>query len=185
MFSPPPLPSFSNPFAELLSASGGKIALTPESTSGLSEFAFLLNPTQFSIDRAVSWDDSKAMKEPYGILSFTGGSSDTLNFTTMIDATENGSKPVLPAVRQLYAMTDTSVKEANYNRPPIIKLVWKDVKFVGVITSLKFDFTMFSEDGDPLRANVTISMMGRSFNDDASADSFFAPFNKGSKTFKP
>ena len=48
------------------------------------------------------------------------------------------------------------------------------LSFVGVITQIKVDFTMFSEAGKPLRRDVSITMMGRSFSEDAAPDSFFA-----------
>lgn len=172
----PDLPGFANPFAGT-PAEMAKIKLEVE---GAGEFKFQYNPSQFSMDRAVSWEDSRAMKEPYGILNFTGGSSDTLSFTAMIDYSEGGllaSGSVLADVKKLYGFTKTTVEEANklYKRPPIVKLVWKDLSFVGVMTALKVDFVMFAEDGTPLRANVTITMMGRSFESTATASSFYAP----------
>lgn len=175
MFAPPPLPSFSNPFADAEESEVTRINIVPEDGS---PFDFKYNPTQFSLDRGVSWEDAKAMKEPYGVLNFTGGSSDTISFTAMLDTSEDDSETtgVLKQVKDLYEYTKLKVKDKNYNRPPILTLTWhSELKFVGVITQLKVDFTMFAEDGTPLRADVTITMMGRTFAESDSADDFFAP----------
>lgn len=175
-FKPPSLPGFMDPPSMSLPSSSGKMELEDEN-GGVIQFSY--NPTQFSLDRAVSWEDTRAMKEPYGILNFTGGSSDTINFTTMIDNSEDGADEygaVLDQVQALYELTNVQIVEANYARPPTVKLTWGDFSFVGVITAIKVDFTMFADDGEPLRADVTVTMMGRSFNDDSSAATFFAPF---------
>ncbi|HMV65215.1 MAG TPA: hypothetical protein PKA64_00095 [Myxococcota bacterium] len=175
-FKPPALPGFMDPPSMSLPSSSGKMELEDEN-GGVIQFSY--NPTQFSLDRSVSWEDTRAMKEPYGILNFTGGSSDTINFTTMIDNSEDGADEygaVLDQVQALYELTNVQIVEANYARPPTVKLTWGDFAFVGVITAIKVDFTMFAEDGEPLRADVTVTMMGRSFNDDSSATTFFAPF---------
>lgn len=168
-----PLPTFSNP----MDAAGGdevkKFKLDDE-TGGTFEFQF--NPTSFSLDRSVSWDDAKAMKEPYGILNFTGGQSDTVDFQTLFDGTETEVK-VLDEVKKLYALTKTSVEENNYKRPPIVKLTWTDLTFVGVIASIKVDFTMFTAEGVPVRADVTVSMTGRAFSTKDGESDFFAPFS--------
>lgn len=175
-FKPPSLPGFQST-ALAAPSSLKKLSLTAEGgTPGAITFQY--NPTQFSLDRAVSWEDTRAMKEPYGILGFTGGSSDTLNFTAMVDKSEVAGS-ILDEVDDLYALTRVSIKDkkAQYARPPIVSLLWGSVKFVGVVTALKVDFTMFSEEGDPLRANVTITMLGRSFSSDADPAKFFAPFS--------
>jgi|JI102314A2RNA_FD_contig_31_2850633_length_667_multi_3_in_0_out_0_1 hypothetical protein len=173
MFSPPPLPTFSNPFADAAGGAATKLILTPESGSA---FTFKFNPSQFSLDRAVSWEDTKPMKEQYGILNFTGGSSDTLTFASMLDATED-SGGVLPDVEKLYAFTKASVTDGAYKRPPVMLLEWSKLKFSGVISAVKVDFTMFAPDGTPLRCDVTITMMGRSFQNQTAKDKFFAAFS--------
>lgn len=178
MFAPPPLPSFSNPFADADELEISRISLTPEAGSA---FEFPYNPTKFSLDRKVSWEDSKAMKEPYGILNFTGGSSDTVTFTTLLDVTEkdDDTATIHDDVVKLYKLTETSEKDNNYKRPPILTMAWGDkFKFVGVITALKVDYTMFSADGRPLRADVTLTLMGRTFATSATPATFFAPVTK-------
>jgi hypothetical protein len=173
MFSPPPLPTFSNPFADAAGGAATKLILTPEEGKA---FTFKFNPSQFSLDRSVSWEDTKPMKESYGILNFTGGASDSVSFTTMLDATE-ASDGVLADVEQLYAFTKASITDGDYKRPPIMLLEWSKVKFSGVISAVKVDFTMFAPDGTPLRCDVTITMMGRSFVNQTAKDKIFAAFS--------
>jgi len=172
MFSLPSLPSFSNPLADAIGGDGTKLKLKPESGS---DFTFPYNPTQFSLDRGVQWDDSKPMKQDYGILNFTGGNSDTISFSAMLDTTEETGKDIMSDVKKLYAFTEASVSDGTYNRPPIVVLTWGDIEFSGVITSIKVDFTLFSDKGKPLRADVSVSMMGR-WGHNQKKDKFFAAF---------
>lgn len=176
MFSPPPLPTFSNPFADAAGGASTKLILTPESGGSAEKFTFPFNPTQFSMDRSVAWEESKPMKEQYGILNFTGGASDTLSFAAMLDATEKEGG-VMGDVKKLYAFTEAKVADGIYKRPPIVLLEWAAVNFSGVVTALKVDFTMFDDKGVPLRADISITMQGRAFQNQTAKDKFFAAFS--------
>ncbi len=173
MFSMPPLPSFSNPMAAAGDASIKKLKL--KATEAGVDYEFAYNPTSFSLDRSVSWDDAQAMKEQYGILNFTGGQSDNVSFTTMLDCSETGGS-IMADVQKLYKLTEVKVSENNYKRPAITSLTWGDFKFVGVVTNLKIDFSMFDEKGNAVRADVSITLLGRSFSDKTAKADFFAPF---------
>jgi len=170
-----PVPSFANPFASLKD-DVVRFSLKAESGATPSEFKFSYNPSSFSLDRSVSWDDAKALKEPYGVLHFTGGSSDTLDFQTLFDCSEEKDKSILDTVEDLYKLTKVQIAcSDSTKRPPIVTLLWNKLSFVGVITSVKVDFTMFNEKGDPVRADVNVSMQGRCFSTDSTKDKFFAP----------
>jgi hypothetical protein len=163
MFSMPPLPSFSNPLAALAGGSTeGMIVMS--SDEGKAKVAFTHNPTSFSINRNVSWEDTKLLKTPFGVPQFTGGTSDTLNFQVMVDTSETANATVLPIIDTLYTLTLPKVKDDKYSRPPLVKVEWgksRKVEFVGVITSVKVDFTLFSDAGDAVRATVAITMLGQ------------------------
>jgi hypothetical protein len=170
-----PVPSFANPFASLKD-DVVRFHLEAESGAKPAKFEFQYNPSSFSLDRSVSWDDAKTLKEPYGVLHFTGGSSDTLSFTTLFDCSEIKDETILATIEELYQLTLVQIKcSDSTKRPPIVTLLWNELSFVGVITSMKVDFTMFNEKGDPVRANVDVAMSGRCFTTDNTKDKFFAP----------
>jgi nucleoid-associated protein YgaU len=55
--------------------------------------------------------------------------------------------------------------DENLGQPPVIEISWgepgpkeSDFPFQGVISSLNQSFTLFSSEGTPLRANLTVSL---------------------------
>lgn len=185
MISIPKIPGFSSPSSAAAGGAAGaaagagvKMSLEAVEGSPKTKISFVYNPSSFSLDRAVTWDDAKSLKLQYGILSFTGGGSDTLAFEVMIDRTEE-SKDILKDVKDIYGLTKNTVEDKNkFYRPPLCKLTWKDFTFGGVVVSVKFDFLLFDEEGKPKRANVSISMQGRAFLSSVTVDKFFAPMPK-------
>lgn len=170
-----PVPSFSNPFASQ-EDDVVRFYFEVEPPGSPSEIVFQYNPTSFSLDRQMSWEDAKAIKQPYGVLNFTGGSSDTLTFQTLFDCSEEKDGSILPTIDDLYQLTMVQIDENSISkRPPIVTLHWNELTFVGVIKSLKVDFTMFNDKGDPQRADITVTMQGRSFLTDNKKATFFAP----------
>lgn len=165
------VPSFDTPSFDGGGDAVVRCSLDPENGKKMD---FRFNPASLSLDRKVSWSDQQAIKQPYGLLQFTGGTSDTLSMSVMLDGTEAGES-VLEDVQALYAMTLPEIKEAEFHRPASVVFTWKQMKFVGVIDSIKFDFIMFDENGHPVRANVDLTLMGRAFPSSTSAKDFFAP----------
>jgi hypothetical protein len=151
-----------------------EISAETGSVPGKIEFPF--NPKTFSLDRKVKWDDAKVMRQAYGVLHFTGGDSDSLSFSTIFDNSEEEDCSVLDDVEKLYKLTKPQIKtEDGGQRPPIIKLTWDKFSFVGVIDGVKIDFTLFSEKGEPARAEVTVQMTGRAFSKKDDAKHFLSP----------
>ena len=48
--------------------------------------------------------------------------------------------------------------ERELHAPPILKFIWRDEIFCGVLESLSVTYTMFHLDGTPLRAKLNLSL---------------------------
>jgi len=46
------------------------------------------------------------------------------------------------------------------HEPPIVRVVWGSLGFFGRIENMKFEYTLFTPNGEPLRAKVTMSFTG-------------------------
>lgn len=159
-----------------------KLTIKPLPPSKLPEITVQFNPTAYSITKPVTWSPQSStgtsastasttqsatqinLNAP--VLQFGGGGSRTLALELFFDVTEpvtDEGKPV-DDVRQL---TNKIVKltriERDTNQPPICTVSWgnpldpPEFPFIGVVTNLVQNFTLFKSDGKPLRARLTVT----------------------------
>lgn len=82
---------------------------------------------------------------------------------------------------RLYALT-MPIKATDGNaggtmRPPVVLFHYGDFTFHGVVTSYSANMTLFGKDGSPRRAEVGLSLQGRSFQPGAWEEMFDAAFS--------
>jgi len=65
-----------------------KASITCEEVSALSLGEVAFNPDTLTITRIVTWETSGYSGSPWGALSYSSGSADTLTFTLLLDQTE-------------------------------------------------------------------------------------------------
>lgn len=158
-----------------------KIEITPLDKRGnklaLRKFKVLFNPESYSISKSVSWgipasannasssaDEQNNRKLNAPTLDFAGGGSRTLSLNLFYDVTEPVKGKRIKDVRKL---TNKLVNLTRIDRmlgyPPVVRVAWghapsgSDFPFTGVITSLTQNFTLFSNDGKPLRADLNVT----------------------------
>jgi len=156
-----------------------KLKIKPLPPSKLPEITVQFNPTAYSITKPVTWSSqvsastSTATKGEQStvqrnlnapVLQFGGGGSRTLVLELFFDVTEPVEGKPVDDVRQL---TNKIVKltriERDTNQPPICTVSWgnpldpPEFPFIGVVTNLVQNFTLFKSDGKPLRARLTVT----------------------------
>jgi nucleoid-associated protein YgaU len=142
-----------------------QIETNPAAEGGPIEVLF--NPTSYSISKSVTWEPQnqgrrkrtqRAVNAP--TLNFGGGGSRQLTLDLFFDVTEN------PGVEDVRLETDKIVALTRINRdkgrPPTCKVSWgsratKDFPFVGVVSNLEQEFTLFRGDGTPVRAVLSVT----------------------------
>lgn len=148
-------------------------------SKGAPPLKCLFNPNTYTFDKKNNWTTDQKAGANTPQTTFGGGSPATLAmellFDTYADA-KPGAKP--EDVRTKYTdklwklmLVDPKLKDkkSKKGRPPRVKFVWgKTWSFEGVITSLNQKFTLFLEDGIPVRATVTVSFQ-QSKDEDALA----------------
>ena len=147
-----------------------KIAFTPLDKSGaiqnVKKVEALFNPKSYSISKSVSWDEERSKNHNAPMLEFGGGGSRLLSLELFYDVTEpvNGKKEndVRKLTDKLVAMTRI---KRDLGEPPKIVVSWGDnsgsnfdFPFTGVVTNLRQNFTLFSSDGKPLRATLSLTI---------------------------
>jgi LysM repeat protein len=149
-----------------------KLRITPRSPSKLAEITVLFNPESYSISKSITWSSpttstsgkvatDRQLNAPP--LAFGGGGSRQLTLELFFDVTQN------PRVTDVRQETDKVVAltriERDQGQPPVCQVSWgqapthSDFPFLGVVSSLTQNFTLFKSNGKPLRATLTIAFL--------------------------
>lgn len=127
------------------------------------------NPKELSFTKAVNWSDMGTVGTDYPSISFEKGNAIDLSVELFFDYYEEQNKDVREEVRKIVQLCQIhDCKEGNGDtakRPPKVELLWGDgdalgigKKFQGVMTSAQTKYTMFTSDGIPCRASVTVTI---------------------------
>ena len=126
------------------------------------------NPKEYTFQKTNNWEEKKTSGGNVPQLSFGGGKPATLQmelyFDTYADAT-GGATP--KDVRKEYTdklwklmMVEPKTRDPKSKkaRPPRVRFQWgKAWSFNAVITSISQKFTLFAQDGTPVRATCNVS----------------------------
>lgn len=123
----------------------------------------LFNPTEYSVTKANSWQPKNVVGRNVPKVSFTGGGQRTMSVELFFDAYEQEGGDVARYVNKLWTLTmiDESRKNARTqrSRPPMVLFEWgRYWQFRAVITNLQVRYTLFKQDGSPVRAVATLTL---------------------------
>jgi hypothetical protein len=133
------------------------------------------NPKELQIDKNIPWQkNSQPNKSPdAGIqLEFTGAEGRSMSLELLFDGYESGDgkipatgKTVLETVNELNRLAsprEPGSNDENKRRPHHCVVVWGKTiakkSFHCVIEQLSVKYTMFSNEGEPLRATCTVKL---------------------------
>ena len=145
--------------------------------SEIGEIEVLFNPNSYSISKSVAWnaptgENTSGEREQRTQhnrnappLSFGGGGNRVLTLNLFFDVTEDTLvRDVRQITNKIVSLTKIVGDEDN-DMPPVCEISWggdgpegSDFPFKGVITSLSQEFTLFDNEGKPLRANLTLAV---------------------------
>lgn len=114
----------------------------------------LFNPKEYTVSKTVPWSPHAAAGLDAPEMQFTTGQGETLKLELFFDTYESGgsAKTHTDALHKM-ALIDTSL-----HRPPMVMVTWGSLNFKGVVESLSHRYTMFLEDGTPVRATCTLGL---------------------------
>ena len=122
-----------------------------------STIVAMFNPSKLTVSRSVNWPDQNAAKRDSPEIQFTGGIPATLSVDLLFD-TYDTPEERKQSVRKKYTdklMRLTTVEShGKDHRPPVCRLSWgaQSVFFQGVLQQIETQFTLFVENGMPVRA---------------------------------
>jgi nucleoid-associated protein YgaU len=117
------------------------------------------NPNRLTLGRSVQWQSEKVAKRDCPETQYTGSEPSTRGveiFFDTYDDPEKKKKSVREYTDKLHLLT-TVKAHGDKHRPPVCRLMWgsMSVFFQGVLQQLQNQFTLFMEDGTPVRATAT------------------------------
>jgi nucleoid-associated protein YgaU len=131
-----------------------KAVITNLDTS--SEFQVQFNPTEYSFTKTNNWDKVIVPQSNVPMAAFKGGEPTELKVQFLIDTYE-AKKSAKDEVAKFVALTTIDEFNGEAPRPPKCRFSWGTGWLVGVVTSLSVRYTLFSEDGTPVRATVDVN----------------------------
>lgn len=121
-----------------------------------SAFSALFNPDKLMFNKSVNWQKQGAAQRDVPELQFTNAEPRTLNLDLLFDTYDTPDvkkTDVREYTKKLFHLT-TVENHGDKHRPPVCRLAWGAVGvfFQGVLERLEQQFTLFMEDGTPVRS---------------------------------
>jgi nucleoid-associated protein YgaU len=119
----------------------------------------MFNPNKLSVSRSAQWQNQQVAKRDNPELQYTGAEPSTLSIELFFDTYDSPNKTkesVRTYTNKLHELT-TVRQHGDKHRPPVCRLAWgtMSIFFQGVLQQLQNQFTLFMEDGTPVRATST------------------------------
>lgn len=143
---------FLNPFGQDLVKAHLEI-VSPEVEDPVIPFRF--NPTEYQVQKGNNFAEIPIPGLESPPIQFIRGASEKLTAELILDTSDT-----LDDVREMYVdkLRDLMRLSQELHAPPIVNFVWDTEVFTGVVESLTITFTLFTSDGVPLRAKVSLAL---------------------------
>jgi len=129
------------------------------------EITALFNPNQITIQKTTNWREAAAAQRDVPAAQHTHADPAQLTMDLLFDTYEARSDVRKQHTAEIVHLM-TVEKHGNMHRPPVCRLLWgkAGVFFVGVLENLSQRFSLFLENGSPVRA--TLSCTFKEWRDD-------------------
>lgn len=131
-----------------------KLTIEPIDECAAGPVVALFNPKEYAISKSVPWNPQTSAGLDAPEMQFTTGQGESLDFELFFDTYEAGSN-VRDYTQKLHLL---AMIDADLHRPPQVMVSWGKLSFQGVIESVNHRFTMFLDDGTPVRATCKVTI---------------------------
>ena len=121
------------------------------------------NPTEYSISKSNEWTYEKVTGTSLPPATFSGGAPRQMDLSLLLDSTLNAGKMTVQAATDaLFKMMEVPAGSSGGGTtavPPFITFQWGTViPFKAVCTSLTVAYKLFKPNGEPIRAEVKMTL---------------------------
>jgi nucleoid-associated protein YgaU len=115
----------------------------------------IFNPAEYSLEKGNQFASTVLPGLSNPIFSFVNGDADTLTMELFFDTyTNKGGSDVRLETNKIARLLEI---DPELHAPPPVRFVWGPLIFRAIIERLSQRFTMFKEDGVPVRATVNVT----------------------------
>lgn len=132
------------------------------------EINCMFNPTEYNLSNKVNYSKKDQIGKDNKILQFVSGGTETLSLSLIFNTlnfNDEIGEPIAPIdnnpsmdvsirTKKIYNLTKIS---SDDHKPPECTFIWSSLQFRGIITNINQKFTMFLDDGTPVRATMTLT----------------------------
>ncbi|MFB9240689.1 peptidoglycan-binding protein [Massilia antarctica] len=136
-------------------------------------FEVQINPASYQHRLSVQYNQCPTLGQPGATPKFSAVNPEKLTLPQLIldgtgvvslfsaDASSPMSAGLSPSVTEMLTALRTLVYDyqGDIHEPNVLRFVWGDMNFVGVVESMDIDYTLFKPSGQPLRAKVTLGVL--------------------------
>jgi hypothetical protein len=120
----------------------------------------MFNPFEYSVSKTNNYEEKSRNRGDVPTVEFKKAGPQNLKLSLMFDTYEIGEDVSLTTNNLWKFMESKTRQEGNSNRkvpPPEVAFEWGVFRFVAVITEMTQRFTLFKQDGTPVRAKVEVT----------------------------
>lgn len=120
----------------------------------------MFNPFEYTVAKSNTYDESPRNNSDTPQGEFFSSGAQTLRLSLVFDTYEIGTDVSLETNKLWKFMMTKTQEAASQNEkiePPQVAFEWGVFKFVSYITNMTQRFTLFKNDGTPVRANVDVT----------------------------
>lgn len=113
------------------------------------------NPTDYKLSKSNTFAEITIPGLETPPLQYVRGGSETLSVQALVDTSDT-----LENVRTTYVdgVRDLMRPDSREHAPPIVRFVWDEAVFTGVLEKLDVNYVLFRPDGVPLRAQLDVTL---------------------------
>lgn len=113
------------------------------------------NPTDYKLSKSNTFAEITIPGLETPPLQYVRGGSETLAVQALVDTSDT-----LDNVRTSYvdAVRNLMRPDSREHAPPVVRFVWDEAVFTGVLEKLDVNYVLFHSDGVPLRAQLDITL---------------------------
>jgi hypothetical protein len=131
------------------------LELMPPSKGAPKKIPLCFNPTELQLAKQNTFAEVPIPGLMAPPIQYVRGASEKLTFDAIVDTSDEMVDVREKYVKDIRALLDI---DSKLHAPPIVKFVWDDFEFVGVLESLNVTYTLFSDTGKPVRAKLAIAL---------------------------
>jgi nucleoid-associated protein YgaU len=113
------------------------------------------NPAEYQLKKSQTLAEIGIPGLPSPPLQWVRGGAEVLSFDALVDSTDTMRDVDEAYVGRIRRLLDPN---EQLHAPPIVAFVWGRRRFVGVLEGLSIGYTLFDQEGHPLRAKLSVSL---------------------------